>query len=144
MPDPTCIFCKIVAGEIPAIRVHEDDRTIAFMDINPANPGHVLVVPRGHAPDLYAMPADDLAACALTAQRVARAVRRAVTPEGVNLVQANGPGAAQSVMHFHVHVLPRFQGDDLKLNWGLTPGDLEAISEMAEKIRDAMAASDAT
>ncbi|MBK8909426.1 MAG: HIT family protein [Rhodospirillales bacterium] len=130
-----CIFCKIVRGEVPSVRVFEDERSMAFMDINPANPGHVLVVPKAHAADLYAMPDDLLAATVATVKRVAAAVRDAMAPDGVNIVQANGPGAAQSVAHFHWHVLPRIEGDDLRLNWGLKPGDKDAIAAAANGIR---------
>lgn len=130
-----CIFCRIVRGEVPSVRVFEDERTIAFMDINPANAGHVLVVPREHAADLYALPDDLLGATAVVVKRVATAVRDAVAPDGINIVQANGPGAAQSVAHFHWHVLPRIDGDDLKLNWGLKPGDRDAIAAVADRIR---------
>lgn len=130
-----CIFCRIVRGEVPSVRVFEDERTIAFMDINPANAGHVLVVPREHAADLDALPDDLLGATAVVVKRVATAVRDAVAPDGINIVQANGPGAAQSVAHFHWHVLPRIDGDDLKLNWGLKPGDRDAIAAVADRIR---------
>lgn len=130
-----CIFCKIVRGEVPSARVFEDERSVAFMDINPANPGHVLVVPKDHAADLYAMPDELLAATVAVVKRVATAVRDAVAPDGVNIIQANGPGAAQSVAHFHWHVLPRINGDDLKLNWSLKRGDKDAIAAAADRIR---------
>ena len=134
--DPDCIFCKIIAGEIPCFRLYEDDETLAFMDINPANPGHALVIPKIHAEDLYAVPDRALAATAATAKKVAAAVAAAISPDGLNLLQANGPGAAQSVLHFHFHVLPRRRGDELKVNWGPKPGDVEAIGQVAEKIRE--------
>lgn len=130
-----CIFCKIVAGAIPCFRLAEDDRTLAFMDINPGNPGHALVIPKAHAPDLHAVAPDDLAAVIRMAQRVAGAIRAELAPAGINLVQANGPGAAQSVLHFHMHVLPRGLDDGLKLNWGLKPGDMAAIGALAERLK---------
>ncbi len=133
--DPNCIFCKIVAGEIPCFKLHEDDRTLAFMDINPASPGHALVIAKAHHADLYAMPEVLLAACAATAKKVASAVHKALAPDGLNLVQANGPGAAQSVPHFHIHVLPRRRGDELLLNWGLEAGDMDEISALADRIK---------
>jgi histidine triad (HIT) family protein len=136
--DPDCIFCRIVAGEIPSTKVWEDDDTIAFMDINPAHPGHVLVIPKAHHTNLFETPDAVLGPVLATARRVARAVHRALAPDGLNLVQANGPGAAQSVEHFHVHVLPRRIGDDLRLNWGLKAGDMEAIADQAAKIRAAI------
>ena len=137
--DPDCIFCKIVAGEIPCFKIAEDDRTLAFLDINPANPGHALVIPKAHAANVFEIGTDDLAAVAAMAKRVASAVRDALAPAGINLVQANGPGAAQSVPHFHFHVVPRGDDDGLPLNWPLTPGDMGALQAMAERIAAAVA-----
>jgi len=134
MANNDCIFCKIVAGEIPCFKVYEDEHTLAFMDINPANRGHALVIPKVHSPDLYESPDETLAATLATARKVARAVRATVNPDGLNLVQANGPGAAQSVFHLHVHIMPRFTGDELKLNWGLKPGDMDEIKTLSEEI----------
>ena len=133
--DPDCIFCKIVRGDIPSFRIFEDELTIAFMDINPANVGHALVIPRRHAEDLYGIDDESLTAVARAAQRVARAVERTVDSQGLNLVQCNGDAAGQSVYHFHMHVLPRAIGDDLKLNWGIRPGDMKSIGELAERIK---------
>jgi histidine triad (HIT) family protein len=135
MLDPNCVFCKIIQGEVPSFKVFEDDRTLAFMDINPANPGHVLVIPKFHAPDVFEIAEPWLGASVDAARKVARAVRATVDPDGVNIVQANGPGAAQSVAHFHWHVLPRRKDDGLLLNWGLTPGDMTEIATLAERIR---------
>ena len=133
--DPDCIFCKIVAGEIPSFKLFEDEATLAFMDINPANEGHALVVPKEHAPDLYAVSDEALARTSVTAKRVAAALARTLNPDGLNLVQCNGAAAAQSVMHFHVHVLPRAKDDELAMNWGLKLGDIDAIGRLAERIR---------
>jgi len=130
-----CIFCKIIAGEIPCFKLHEDDDTLAFMDINPASEGHALVIPKAHAADVHAVSQEAIAATVVTAQKVAGAIEKTLHPEGINLVQCNGPAAAQSVMHFHMHVLPRSHGDELKLNWGLNPGDMDAIGALAERIR---------
>ena len=134
--DPDCIFCKIIAGEIPCFRIYEDDDTLAFMDINPANEGHALVIPKQHAADVHAAADEDIAATVISAKKVAAAIDRTLNPEGLNLLQCNGPAAAQSVMHFHMHVLPRRDGDDLRLNWGLEAGDMDAIGELAGRIRD--------
>ena len=136
--DPDCIFCKIVAGTIPCFKVYEDGETLAFMDINPGNDGHCLVIPKDHAPDLYSISDAAISATARAAKKVARAVNTVVAPDGINLVQANGKGAEQSVFHFHLHVLPRKVGDELKLNWGLRPGDMDAIGKLAEKVRAAV------
>ena len=133
--DPDCVFCGIVAGEIPSFRLFEDESTLAFMDINPANEGHALVIPKEHTIDLYTVSEEALARTAVTARKVAAAVATTLNPDGLNLVQCNGPAAAQSVMHFHVHVLPRVEGDGLSMNWGLKLGDIEAIGRLAERIR---------
>ena len=133
--DPNCIFCKIVAGEIPSDKLCEDGETLAFMDINPVHDGHCLVVPKAHYPTLFEVAPEAFAAAARTAIKVAKAVNAAVKPDGLNLIQSNGPGAAQSVLHFHVHVLPRRMRDGLLINWGLQPGDRARIAEIAERIR---------
>ena len=134
--DPDCIFCKIIAGEIPSFKIYEDNETFSFMDINPANEGHALVIPKEHARDVYSVSDSAIAATVKTAKKIAAAVDRTLNPEGLNLLQCNGPAAAQSVMHFHMHVLPRRNGDDLKLNWGLEAGDMDAIGQLAERIRN--------
>lgn len=133
--DPECIFCKIVGGEIPSFKLFEDDETFAFMDINPASEGHALVIPKAHARDVHSVADTAIAATVKTAKKIAAAVDKALHPEGLNLLQCNGPAAAQSVMHFHMHVLPRREGDDLKLNWGLEAGDTDAIGRLAQRIR---------
>ena len=132
--DPDCLFCKIVSGELPATRVAEDDRTIAFMDINPATRGHVLVIPRVHTADLHAIDPDDLAACAYTAQRVAGRARDALGADGVNLLNSTGAAAWQTVFHFHVHVIPRYDADPLRLPWMPEPGDREQIAAAARDL----------
>ena len=132
--DPDCIFCKIVAGEIPCFKVYEDEETLAFMDINPVSAGHALVVPKDHSPNIFEAPDKWLAATVLATAKVARAVERTVGPEGINVVQANGPGAAQSVMHLHLHVIARAADDGLIMNWELVLGDMEAIGAIAERI----------
>lgn len=133
--DSDCIFCKIIAGDIPCIRLYEDEHTLAFMDINPANEGHALVIPKSHAADVHEVSDEAISHVARTAKKVAGAIRDALDPGGLNLLQCNGPAAAQSVMHFHMHVLPRTRGDELKLNWGLRPGDMDTIGALAERIR---------
>ena len=136
--DPNCIFCKIIAGQIPSYKLYEDAHTLAFLDINPANPGHSLVIPKNHAPNLIASDDGDLAHVMATVRRVATAVEKTVKPYGMNLLQANGPGAAQSVFHFHMHILPRAKDDNLLMNWGLKPGDKAELAALAERIRGNM------
>jgi histidine triad (HIT) family protein len=132
--EPDCLFCKIVAGEIPATRVREDERTVAFMDINPATRGHLLVVPRAHATDLLVVPPDDLAACLLAAQELAARMGDRLGAAGVNLINSCGAAAWQTVFHFHVHVIPRYEDDPLRLPWRPEPGDAEAIEEAARAL----------
>jgi histidine triad (HIT) family protein len=132
-----CLFCKIVAGEIPATKVHEDDRTIAFMDINPVTRGHLLVVPRTHSRDLLEIDPQDLAATMEAVQLVAAKAARAVGADGVNVVNNCGSAAGQTVFHFHVHVVPRRGGDDFHVPLGGPPGDREEIAATAEAIRQA-------
>ena len=133
--DPDCVFCRIVAGTLPCFKLCEDADTLAFMDINPVHDGHALVIPKGHHPTVFDIPPDAIAAVARTAARVATAVNLAIKPDGLNLVQSNGPGAAQSVPHFHIHILPRRLGDALPVNWPLTPGDMAHIASVAERNR---------
>lgn len=135
MPDPDCLFCKIVAGEIPSQRVDEDERTVAFMDINPATRGHALVVPREHSANLLEIDADDLAATIASAQRLARTVSERLDADGVTLLNSCGSAAWQTVFHFHIHVIPRYQGDPLRLPWNPAPGDPDEIAAAADALR---------
>jgi histidine triad (HIT) family protein len=132
--DPDCLFCKIVAGEIPATRVHEDERTIAFMDINPATRGHLLVVPREHYRDLMEIDPEDLAAVAKAAQKVAKTMGERLGSDGVNLLNSCGRAAWQTVFHFHLHVIPRYATDPLRLPWTPEPGDRDEIAEAARAL----------
>jgi histidine triad (HIT) family protein len=134
MNDPDCLFCKIVAGEIPATRVREDERTIAFMDINPATRGHLLIVPREHATDLLDVGREDLAACASAAKELAATVKEKLEADGVNLLNSCGRDAWQTVFHFHIHVIPRYAGDPLRLPWTPQPGDRDEIAAAAAVI----------
>ncbi len=129
--DPDCLFCKIVAGELPATRVHEDERTRAFMDINPATRGHLLVIPREHAANAHEIDPEDLKAVALTGKAMAQRVRDKLGADGVNLLNSCEPAAWQTVFHFHVHVIPRYHGDPLRLpGQPITPeeGELAAVA----------------
>ena len=133
--DPDCIFCKIVAGTVPCFKLFEDAETLAFMDINPVHDGHSLVIPKDHYPTLFEIAPEAFAAAARTAIQVAKAVDAAVKPDGLNLIQANGIGAGQSVGHFHLHVFPRRTDDRVAINWEPKPGDMAHIAEIAERIR---------
>ncbi|MHB1539367.1 MAG: HIT family protein [Solirubrobacteraceae bacterium] len=130
-----CIFCKIVAGELPANVVAEDERTISFMDINPATRGHALVIPRRHATDLLEVDADDLAAVTRGARELARRAKERLGADGVNLINSCGAAAWQTVFHFHVHVIPRYADDPLRLPWTPAPGDTGGIAAAAAELR---------
>jgi histidine triad (HIT) family protein len=134
MVDPECIFCKIVAGELPATIVDEDERTIAFMDIAPATRGHALVIPRSHAPDILSVDSEDLSAVAVAAQRLTARAKERLRADGVNLLNSCGAAAWQTVFHFHVHVIPRYDGDPLRLPWVPAPGDAAEIAAAAQEL----------
>lgn len=136
---PGCTFCGIVAGEIPSATIAETDRAIAFMDINPVTEGHALVVPREHALDLLDVAQDDLAACALLSQEVARRAKERLGADGVNLLNCSGAAAWQTEFHFHVHVIPRYQDQpardrSIRLPWDPTPGDLDEIVRIGTRL----------
>jgi histidine triad (HIT) family protein len=135
MRDPDCLFCKIVAGEIPAQVVAEDQQTVSFMDINPATRGHALVVPRNHSRNMLESDDEDLAATILAARRLAQRMTERLGADGVNLLNSCEPAAWQTVFHLHVHVIPRYEGDPLKLPWIPGPGDPDEIAAAAEELR---------
>lgn len=137
-PPGQCIFCRIVAGEIPAAQVYEDELTIAFMDIGQVNPGHVLVATKRHAATLFDITPDEAAAVARTAQRVAHAVKATFDPPGLTLLQANGREGDQTVFHFHMHVVPRHGGDGIALSWPRKDPEGEVLRGYAEQLRGAM------
>jgi histidine triad (HIT) family protein len=134
LADPDCIFCKILAGELPARIVDEDERTIAFMDIAPATRGHALVIPRAHSSDLLEIGPEDLQAAALAAQRLAGRATERLGADGVNLLNACGTAAWQTVFHFHIHVIPRYRDDPLRLPWIPSQGDPDEIAAAAQEL----------
>jgi histidine triad (HIT) family protein len=136
MEDPDCIFCKIVAGDLPAEIVDEDERTIAFMDINPATAGHALVIPREHTRDLSSIDPSDLKAVVLGAKRLALLAHERLGAQGVNLLNSCGALAWQTVFHFHIHVIPRYENDPLRLPWTPSVGDRNEIAALAGRLRD--------
>jgi histidine triad (HIT) family protein len=135
MPDPDCIFCKIVAGEIPSHRVDEDDKTFAFMDINPWTRGHALVIPKEHSRNIYDADPGDLAAAHVAAQRLAQRMRERLDCEGVNVLQSSEPVAMQTVFHTHVHVIPRYSDDGLRLPAHPKSVEQEELAALAEELR---------
>lgn len=132
-----CIFCAIAAGDAPAQIVGADEHTVSFMDINPATRGHALVIPRGHSTDLMEITDDDLERTTRAARRLAERMREALDPrpEGFNVLNSCGAAAWQTVFHFHLHVVPRYRDDPLKLPWIPEGGDMEEIATIAERIR---------
>jgi histidine triad (HIT) family protein len=130
-----CVFCKIRDGQIPSLKIYEDDRTLAFMDINPVTHGHCLVIPKAHAATLFDAEVEDLEAVIAAAQQVARAIREALAPDGLNMLQANGAAAFQSVPHFHLHLIPRWANDGKGFDWKLVPGHRDQIMKAGERIR---------
>jgi histidine triad (HIT) family protein len=130
-----CVFCKIVARQIPATVVHEDAETLAFMDIGQVNPGHVLVASKAHAENIYGLSDAQAGAVFRAAAKVARAVRAAFEPPGLSVYQANGKPAGQTVFHFHLHVLPRHDGDGMQLTWPVKNPPRDTLEEYAARIR---------
>ena len=133
-----CIFCAIVAGEIPAIKVYEDEEVFAFMDIAPANPGHTLVIPKQHYRNIFDMPTEIGGKIMQTAILIANAIRTALKPDGLNLFQSNEAAGFQTVFHFHLHLIPRWEGDPLRLPWRPSEGDMGEIGNVAAKIQEAL------
>lgn len=134
--DAECIFCKIVAGDLPAEQIYEDDDTIAFLDVNPGTRGHALVIPKNHAKDLLKIDPDELAAVARSAQTVSRRAVERLDADGINLLNCCGSEAWQTVFHFHIHVVPRYVDDPLQLPWIPAPGEPDEIAETAKLLRD--------
>ncbi len=141
-PPGHCIFCKIVAGEIPAAKVYEDDLTIAFMDIGQVNPGHVLVASKRHAVTVLDLTAEEAAAVMQTAQRIAHAAQQAFAPDGITLFQANGAAGGQTVFHFHMHVLPRHEGDGMALTWPRKEPAMPLLQHYAQQLQTALQSPD--
>jgi histidine triad (HIT) family protein len=133
--DPDCIFCKVVAGEIPGEIVDSDDRTITVMDINPATRGHVVVIPREHAENLVSVSEEDLAATMNAARRIVDRLQESIAPAGFNILNNMGRAAWQSIFHFHVHVIPRYADDPLQLPWLPEPADPAELAAVAAEIR---------
>jgi histidine triad (HIT) family protein len=134
-----CIFCRIVSKQIPASVVHEDDQTIAFMDLGQVNPGHVLVATKAHVENVFGLDDDQAGAVFRTVARIARASRDAFGAPGMTLFQANGKAGAQTVFHFHMHVLPRLENDGMSLAWPAKNPPRETLQDYSEKIRAALA-----
>ena len=133
-----CIFCKIVAGTVPSFKVYENSAALAFMDINPLSEGHLLVIPKAHSANIWDIPEASLRDTIAAARVVALGQKTALGLDSLNLVQSNGPWALQSVEHFHLHLVPRRQGDGVPLDWQLTPGKLDKIKAVAANVAAAV------
>ena len=133
-----CIFCKIVAGEIPCTRVFEDAAGLAFMDIGPISPGHTLLIPKKHYGAISEMPPDEVAALFRPVAALASAVQAAVGAEGLNVLQNNGACSGQAVAHLHIHFIPRWPGDGLGFRWPARKADFEVLKTQAEAIRQGL------
>jgi histidine triad (HIT) family protein len=133
-----CVFCKIRDGQIPATRIYDDERTMVIMDINPINSGHCLVIPKAHAAAVWDAEPVDLQAAITTAKKIALSIRETLKPDGLNMLQANGPAAFQSVPHYHLHLIPRWQNDGKGFDWTLVPGDRAHIQSVGERLRQAL------
>ncbi len=137
VPQEGCIFCKIVKGEAPAERVFEDTRTLVFMDIAPVSDGHTLVVPKAHCTNLLEAEEADLGSVITVSRRVAHAIREVLEPDGIAVYQLNGAAAGQTVFHYHMHLVPRTKGEELRLH-GRTPGDPTRLAETAHRLAAAL------
>ena len=133
-----CIFCKLVAGQIPSTRVYEDEHTLAFMDLGHVNPGHVLVAVKKHASNVFELEIPQAEAVGRAVLKISKALKKAFEPEGLSVYQANGKPAGQTVFHYHVHVLPRHAGDGMELTWPVKNPPREKLEEYAAKIRAAL------
>ena len=132
-----CVFCKIVDGEIPAVKVLDEELVLAFMDINPSSRGHMLVIPKRHAENIFEISEGDLAAVTSAVKRCAYAAKEALNAEGITVLQLNGKASDQLVPHLHVHVMPRWENDGLTLsNWEMKPGDMDELKDIAEKVQE--------
>ncbi len=131
-----CIFCKIVAGDVPAALIFEDDNLLGLMDAFPSSRGHALVIPKGHYPDVHAMPPAILAECSLAVQRLARAAHATFEPDGISILQFNGAAAGQGVFHYHQHVVPRWEGQDWQAH-GEQQAEHGELLDLAASLRKA-------
>ncbi|MDE0185491.1 MAG: HIT family protein [Candidatus Poribacteria bacterium] len=130
-----CIFCAIAGNAIPATKVYEEDQILAFMDINPANPGHLLVIPKRHYRNIFDIDAETAGKIMQVGTQLASAIKTALNPDGLNLLQSSESAAFQTVFHFHLHLIPRWEDDTLVLPWKPQQGDINQIAEVADKIR---------
>lgn len=130
-----CLFCKIVAGEISAHKIYEDENFLSFLDIYPTNPGHALIIPKEHHRNIFDLPANILEKAGPVAQKIAAAVRKAATADGLNIIMNNEPAAGQIIFHAHIHLVPRFENDGFKHWKGKNTPTEEELHDLMEKIK---------
>jgi len=137
MSDRGCPFCRIVRQELKAVVVHEDNDILVIMDLYPATPGHMLVLPKEHIETLYAMPEDIGARIMITTIAVAKSIKQKLSPIGLNLIQSNELSAGQTVSHFHLHIVPRYKDDSVLLRFGHgnIPEDVTELKRIASVIK---------
>ena len=134
-----CIFCAIAEGQIPSAKVYDDEHVFAFMDIAPATPGHLVIIPKQHYRNIFDIPAEVGSKILAVAFPLATAIREALNPDGLNLIQNNEPAGFQTVFHFHLHLIPRWEADSLQPLWQpKSEGNIEEISNIASKIREVL------
>jgi len=135
-----CPFCKIAKRKLRAVVVYEDNDILAIMDLYPATPGHVLVLPKQHIENIYSLPADLAARIMVTATELAKAIKQQLSPDGLNLIQSNELAAGQTIPHFHLHIVPRYKGDSVALQFGhgTIPGDARELERIASIVRAAL------
>jgi histidine triad (HIT) family protein len=132
-----CVFCKIVDGEIPAVKVLDEDLVLAFMDINPASRGHMLVIPKRHAENIFEISENDLVAVGRAVKRCSKAAMEALKADGITVLQLNGKASDQLVPHLHVHIMPRWENDGLPVSqWEMNPGNMAEIQDIADKVKE--------
>ena len=134
MKDPACIFCKIANGDIPSKKIYEDEEFVAILDLAPATKGHTLVIPKEHYPDLFAMAEQTASAAMLRARRVAGLLKEKLSPDGMNMTQNNGEVAGQTVLHYHIHLIPRYLSDPEHINWKPDPAEPEVLQSVFSEI----------
>lgn len=133
-----CLFCKIIAGEIPAHKVYEDDDFFAFLDIHPVNPGHTLIVPKAHHRNIFDLPTDILEKMGPVVQKIALAIQKTTQADGTNIISNNEPSAGQVIFHSHTHIIPRHTGDGFTHWQGKTIPTEEEFKNLAEKIKHSL------
>ena len=133
-----CIFCKILADEIPSSVVYEDDMFRAILDVSPAAKGHVIILPKKHAANIFELPDEEAQKILIVARKIAKALKETYHCDGVNILQNNGEAAGQTVMHFHMHVIPRYAGGEDMVSWDPKPAKREELEKQGAKLREAL------